>query len=115
MGEYEEAQNRYDAAVAAVANARQAILDAEAALHGAEREERGAHTALLTARATVSSGHYASGTRVQHHGFPEIKGTVVESDGTGIGVLQDGQDEPRYGFSSEEWDRIDSYLYPMGT
>lgn len=103
MSTLRDAQARYESAVTGITNARKAIRDAEMALYEAEAEERKAHLALVIARAAASSDHYATGTRVRHSGFPEIKGTVVKSDGTGVAVLQDGQEEVRYGFGASEW------------
>lgn len=103
MSTIEDAQARYDATVTAITNARKAIEDAEKAIHDAEIEQRKAHQDLLAARAAASADRYAPGTRVRHHHFTEITGTVVKNDGTGIAVIADGQDEPRGGYSADEW------------
>ena len=100
------AESALRSAEARVAALRQQIREAERELHDAEREADEAKLALLRAEAAADSDAIAPGTPVRHSMFHDVRGVVVESDGTGIAVLQDSATEPTYGFNAREWKPI---------
>lgn len=82
---------------------RRQIRAAEIDLHEAERTIDIRRIELQRARAAADSDAIPVGTRVRHHHWADVHGTVVESDGTGIAVLQDGQSKASTGFAAREW------------
>jgi chromosome segregation ATPase len=89
-----------------LADARTAIRAAQELEHEAEQAIHRAQQELREAEAARDSNFYPVGTRVRHHHWGDIEGTVVESDGTGVAVQQDGATGPSYGFTSREWVRL---------
>jgi multidrug resistance efflux pump len=76
---------------------------AEYRLWAAEKELIQRRAELVRAAAAEASNALPVGTRVAHYRWQDITGTVVESDGTGIAVQQDGQTAPSFGFGIDEW------------
>lgn len=68
-----------------------------------EDEAYEADRAVDAARAAAASDTFEPGTRVHHRTFTDALGTVVESDGRGIAVRQDGSTVADYGFGPGEW------------
>lgn len=95
----EKLQRKLEQAEEARRAAEREIDATEAALAEARQE-------LLKAEAARDSNFYPVGTRVRHHLWGHLTGTVVESDGTGVAIRQDGQTDASYGFTSREWVRL---------
>jgi predicted RNase H-like nuclease (RuvC/YqgF family) len=82
------------------------IENLEAEIEEYEREVNRLSNEILKAEALADKDAYPVGTRVRHYRFTDIVGTVVESDGAGLSVLDDGSTSPRHGYAKREWEEI---------
>lgn len=103
----EEAQARLDALNAKVDATEARMRRLEEQQYALSLRIRDAKHNLGLARAAADRNVYPVGTRVQHHVWPKLTATVVQSDGTGISVRQDATGSITHGFSAREWDVIE--------
>jgi len=97
------AQERFDLVEEEILSFERMIRYAERNLTKLRAEAQKLYAEMLAERAAKDSNAYAPGTRVHHHLWSDIKATVVESDGSGVVVIQDGNTVGKGGFRADEW------------
>jgi chromosome segregation ATPase len=86
-----------------IIQARAAYAVMEDEIRRAEQELATLDLEILKAQAVADRDAHAVGTLVHHRTYANITGVVVESDGTGVSVKQDGFNNIVHGFTADEW------------